>query len=260
MTSEVNICNQALTDIGTRSTIASLTEDSQEAQACSLVYSTVRDQVLGMAFWNFARKTATLSELKSAPGTPTNPTASGNVWSSDWPAPPWLYEYAYPSDCIQMRFICPQFNTGVDGVPIFGPSVMTSLPAFIGTAVRFAVATDEVGSPAAQTNVILTNQYQAIGVYTVRITNTNLFSSQFVTALSAALAAKLAMSLAGDRQLAKGLYELANSTVLQARASDGIEGLTIQDTTPDWILSRGGFGSPDYGSYFMAPYNPLFVV
>lgn len=260
MSSETEVCNLALSHLGARSTIASLVEDSNEARSCNLVYATVRDIVLGMAFWNFARKTATLSLIKSAPGTPSNPGATGSVWTTDWPAPPWLYEYAYPSDCIQVRFICPQMNTGVDGIPIFGPGVVTSLPTFIGTAVRFAPATDEVGTPPAQANVILTNQYQAIGVYTTRITNTNLFSAQFIDALAAAIAGRICMALTGDKGLMEGMYELANAFVIQARATDGNEGLTIQDTMADWITARGGFGQPDAGSFFVAPYNPLFIV
>lgn len=259
MSSEVDVCNLALANIGTRSTIAALTEDSNEARACNLWYATTRDEVTGMAFWNFARKTVNLSLIKSAPGTPTNPSATGTAWTPDWPAPPWLYEYAYPSDCIQMRFLSPQITTGVDGVPIFGPNVITSPPNWGGAAVRWLAATDEVGTPAAQTNVVLTNQYQAIGVYTVRTTNTNLFSAQFVTALAAALGAKIAMQLTGDKQLAKGMYELANATILQARVTDGNEGLTFQDTMPDWIVSRSAFGLPNYG-YFVAPYSALFPI
>src|SRR5258708_25919710 len=99
MASEVTICNRALQAIGTRTTIASLTEDSVEARNCNLIYADTRDEVLQMAYWNFAQKTAYLALLKSAPGTPTNASSAAIQWSAAFPAPPWLYEYAYPVDC-----------------------------------------------------------------------------------------------------------------------------------------------------------------
>jgi hypothetical protein len=48
MTSEVEICNRALDKVGTRSTIASLTEASNEAKICNLIVSApTRDETLG---------------------------------------------------------------------------------------------------------------------------------------------------------------------------------------------------------------------
>lgn len=259
MSSDTEVANLALAKIGTRSTIASLSEDSNEARAINLIYANTRDQVLGMAFWNFARKTANLGVLKVAPGAIGSTSTGGNVWSPDWPPPGWLYEYAYPSDCIQMRFVSPQLTTGfssADGVPIFGSAVTTGMPYWGAAAVRFEVATDSIND--IQQNVILTNQYQAIGVYTVRITNPDLWSAQFIEALAAALAGRVAMQLTGDKALVSAMFQYANSVLLQARATDGNEGLTIQSSTPDWIQFRdlGGYG--EFGPW-ISPYNPLFV-
>ena len=53
---EVDICNEALSVMGSRSTIASLTENSAEAIQCNLRYETVRDQLLRLAPWAFAKK------------------------------------------------------------------------------------------------------------------------------------------------------------------------------------------------------------
>lgn len=258
MSSDTEVANLALAKIGTRSTIASLTEDSNEARAINLIYANTRDQVLGMAFWNFARKTVNLSVLKIAPGAMGSTSSGGNVWSPDWPPPGWLYEYAYPSDCIQMRFVSPQFanNIGIDGIPVFGNAV-TSVTPYATAAVRFEVATDNINS--IQQTVILTNQYQAIGVYTARITNPDLWGTQFIEALAAALAGRVAMQLTGDKQLVSAMFTYANSVLLQARATDGNEGLTIQASMPDWITDRdvGGFGN--LGPW-LTPFNPLFVV
>jgi hypothetical protein len=258
MPSDTEICNKALAKIGTRSDIASLDEDSNEARACSLIYATTRDEVLSMAHWNFAKRTATLSLIKSAPGTPSNPTGA-TQWSNAYPAPPWLYEYAYPADCEQFRYIVPQIDTGIIGVPLF--STVTGYSPFVGmpwNAVRFEIASDIVSDN--NQNVILTNQYQAIGVYTYQVTNTALFSNNFTEALACALAAKLAQPLTGDRALRNEMFQLANVQITSARASDGNEGLTIIDAPADWITARDSF-SPMMGQgYFIAPYAPLFPV
>lgn len=254
--SATEICNRALSRIGTRSTIASLSENSNEAEQCNILYSPTRDEVLSMAFWNFAKKTASLALVKSAPGTPTNPTGTIQ-WSSAYPAPPWLYEYAYPSDCIQMRTMTPQINTGVSAIPIMS-NMPGAYPYVTGPAVRFEVAID-TDTLNNQINVILTNQFQAIGVYTTRITNTDLFSSQFTEALVCALAGKLAQPLTGDAALRRECFALANAQIVQARTSDGNEGLTVIDYQADWIYARSMQGIDGYG-YWTSPYNPLYTV
>lgn len=256
--SETEICNRALSRIGTRSTIASLSEASNEAEQCNLIYESTRDEVLSKAFWNFAKRTGTLSLLKSAPGTPTNPTGA-TAWSSAYPAPPWLYEYAYPSDCLQFRYIIPQIDTGIIGTPIF--SSVTGYSPFVGmpwNAVRFEVGSDNIND--SDVNVVLTNQYQAIGTYTYRVTNTSLFSNNFTEALVCALAAKLAQPLTGDRALRNEMFGLANQIITDARASDGNEGLTIIDTPADWITARDSINPWTGPGYFIAPYAPLFPV
>lgn len=259
MASEVSICNDALQSVGTRSSIAALTESSPEARTCNQVYASTRDEVAGMAFWNFARKTATFSLLKSAPGTPSNPVVSTLVWSTAYPAPPWLYEYSYPSDCIQCRMIVPQINTAVAGVPLMtGPVQM--YPYLNGPAVPFMVASD-LDDQGTQINVVLTNQYQAIGVYTCRTTNPNLFGAQYCRALSAAIGARIAMQLTGDKVLMNSLYAQANAFITQARATDGNEGLTVIDQQAEWIMARESIAYAGYGlGNFVAPYGPLFPV
>jgi hypothetical protein len=257
MTSEVSICNRALQAISTRTQIASLTEASVEARNCNLIYADTRDEVLNMAHWNFAKKTAYLALLKSAPGVPGNTTSTATQWSTAFPAPPWLFEYAYPTDCIQMRKIVQQDANVYSGIPITSNGMQT-YPYVVGPGSAFEVATD-IDSTGQQKTVVLTNQYLAIGVYTMRITDPNLFGSQFIEALVQALAAKLALALTGLVALANTKFQQANAIITQARASDGNEGLTIINNMPDWILTR-----EDYFCYdaigFTAPYGPLYGV
>lgn len=255
--SDVSICNEALQRAGTRSNIAALTEASPEAEACNLIYAATRDELLGMAMWNFSRKTAYLSLLKSAPGTPSNPTASANQWTTDYPSPPWLYEYAYPSDCIRVHKVIQQLQNYYVGVPLTSNG-MGIYPFFLGPGAEFQVAydTDADGNPM---QVILTNQYQAIGIYTVRVTVSDIYDQGFKQALVAALAAKLSLALVQNRGKANDLFAMANGLVISARASDGNEGLTIIDNTPDWIAAREDLGGWPAAGY-VAPYGPLFGV
>lgn len=256
MASEVAICNRALAAIGSQSSISSLTEGTPEANACALIFADTRDEVQNMAFWNFCRKTATLGLIKSAPGTLTNPTGAA-VWSSAYPSPPWLYEYAYPSDCLQMRFIVPQLDNDALSIPIFSSSQVSYNSGF-GPPVPFLAAVDD-DSNGNQINVILTNQYQAIGVYTRRIINTQIFSQQFTEALVCALGAKLAMPLTGDKTLVNNMYKLANDKISDARASDGNEGLTMITQEAEWLMARDSYVGPELG-YYISPYNSLYAV
>lgn len=256
MASEVNICNRALQAINTRSQISALTENSVEARNCNLLYADTRDEVLSMAHWGFAKKVDYLALLKSAPGTPSG-VASASQWSSAFPAPPWLYEYAVPQDCVGMRSVIQQPINAYVGVP-FTSNGQASYPYLIGPGAMFEMGNDVVSGN--EQTVILTNQYQAIGVYTRRITNTGLFAPLFVEALVQALAAKLALNLSGGLELAKTKFAQANAMIILARANDANEGLTVIDNMPDWLAIRDdygyGAGAADVG--YVAPYGPLF--
>lgn len=84
MSSEVEICNSALSKIGTTNRIASLTEGSTNATACNGQYAKVRDKLLRAHHWNFAMTRAKLARLADAP-----------VYEFD-------YGYQLPSDWIRM--------------------------------------------------------------------------------------------------------------------------------------------------------------
>lgn len=255
MASETDIANEALILIGARDSIASLDEESNEARTLKRYFSGTRQEVLQMAHWGFAKKTAILAVLKSAPGTPGN-TDTPTSWTSDYPAPPWLFEYSYPTDCLQVRYIVPQVQTGWTGdVPLFSSS-QGAYPYVNGPTAKFEIAFD-ADDDGNQRKVILTNQYQAIGCYTFDVTNTQLFNALFCNALAAALAAKITMGLVGDKELMKANYALANQAIISARALDGNQGVEINDQQAEWILAREGMVPPMIGS-FITPYAPLY--
>lgn len=143
-TSLVSVTNRALQLIGTRTTIASLSEQSNEAIQASLVIEEVRDEITRLAPWNCATNWNNLTYITSAPGTPENPSEGTDTWQKGIPAPPWSYEYQYPVDCLRPLWIVPQFITGfAGGIPITTAVTGGGLPYWNGPPVRFKVAIDQ---------------------------------------------------------------------------------------------------------------------
>ncbi len=107
MPADTDIGNMALSRLGTRATIADLTENSTEARQINLWYATVRDDLQSLVDWNFNR----VSQALAASGTP--------------PAR-WASSYAYPSDCLKMRRL--DFGAA-SWVPAIRQAVSRSPPA-----------------------------------------------------------------------------------------------------------------------------------
>lgn len=238
MASQVEIANMALDIIGTRSSIASLSEGSAEANAVARQWSNAVDAVLRAAHWNFARRQLALTLLSDATQGQPVPT-------------PWLYEYAYPSDCLLARFVMPTIQSTLPSAVPGTPSqvVATSAP------VKFLVGADfdASGNPV---QVILTNQPQATLVYTFRNLNTAMYDAKFVACLAAYLGARICIPLTGDKNMMKMAIEMANQYSREAQTSNGNEGLTVIDHAPDWIRVRGyasDFAYPDGGLYSYGP-------
>ena len=82
-TSDVDICNRALSRLGTRATISALDENSTEARTVSIWYAATRDTLLRAHDWNFARRRVILAAQGAAP--------TG-----------WTFRYALPTDCIRL--------------------------------------------------------------------------------------------------------------------------------------------------------------
>lgn len=254
--SEVSICNRALSKIGTHSQIASLAEASVEARECNLNYTSVRDKLLRAAHWTFARKFVNASVLKYGPGAEEFSGTVTNTWTSDYPPPGWAYTYGYPSDCLLVRYVTGQPTAGTSlTVPIF-PSQSVAYSSGAPLPRRFAkgLDTDEQGNDIP---VIWTNAKQAIFCYTRRVTNTSIWDPMFDEAMVHALAGTIAIALTGKVEVARMMFELANSAIMAARQADANEGLTILDQVPESLAVRGlSYGEVD--GVLMSPYGPMF--
>lgn len=231
---DIGICNMALSAIAAQATVASFTENSTEAQTCNLHYATTRDELLRSHDWNFARQQITLAIVRARYGTPENPSNSAQ---SAQPPLPWNYEYAYPANCEKVQQILALTNTtATGGIPLTtGP---TGIPSFTRAKfVRFIEAgdTDTLGNDI---RVILTNQPQAVLVFTKRIINPNLWDPGFVTAMIGRLASKLVIPCSGDKSLAGMAIKAGQEIEDRATVEDGNAGVTVVDMTASWIDAR----------------------
>lgn len=263
MASEVDIANQALGTINARATIVSFDERSSEARAVRLYYNDTRDALLRAAPWNCARREAYLTLFKALPGTPENPTAGSPTWLPSYPPPPWLYSYYLPDDCVKMRYVVPQVQSGgITGTPIFSVPSYVPVPLYNTQAQKFIVGVDftDAGNEVV---AVSTNQSQAIGVYNRRVTNPDIWDSSFRQAMIDALASRLAIPVTGDKGMGDRAERLAKGvmgSILAARTADGNEGLTVDDHTPDWLRVRGYANAWTGMSYAGLWDTPSFLV
>lgn len=185
MRSKTDICNMALVQIQHSRLLDDVdTDDSPEADVCKLFYDQDRDEALEAAPWPFATRRYKPAALDATT------LDSGAVPSG------WSYAYAAPADLIKLRGI---FDT------VRNPGLDQQWP--------FDVHYDA----NLQANIILTDKAPDASVpvefiYTARITAEALFPASFARLLALRLAPDLALGIAKDPQLAKGLmgaYEMA---------------------------------------------------
>lgn len=242
---ELNIINRSLLAIGSQSQVSSLNEGSPQANAAATLYTPTFEQLARSAPWNCLRNQVTLTLLAAAQGTPENP----NGTTLPLPPVPWLYQYAVPSDSLQIRFIAPSLPASTSGVPLFSVNTGAStwLPGNRNIPFAVAYATDTNNNPL---NVILTNQSQAVAVYTVNQPNPQIWDSLLQGAMVASLAAFFVPALSLHMPLMQAQIKLADSMIQQARVRDGNEGTTSMDHLPDWMRARQGSGGTRYGGAF----------
>jgi len=194
MASEVQICNLALSHVGGYR-IQSLSESTKEARECNLLYPYARDAALADHDWGFARKRLTLALLSV--------TYTG-----------WDYAYQYPIDCLRFRKIL-----DVTGA-YTGTTYVSEDESYkqVGK-VKFEIASNS----DLNSKVILTDKKDAEGVYTAKVTDTNMFDLLFVDALSWRLAADLSQPLKGKPQLQQALMKQYLALIGQAKAKDANE-------------------------------------
>lgn len=164
MTSQVEIYNMALSNIGISETVQSMEERSKARVTCSRFWEIARDAVLAQFPWAFATTYQSLAQI----GTPPRG---------------WLYQYQYPTDCLKAMYITPAGSTR-------RPMSMEHQP-------DFKTAFGEGGQ------IILSNTPDAELAYIVRVTDEGRFPPLVVEALAWKLATLIAMPMAAQRTIAE---------------------------------------------------------
>lgn len=248
---DVAIANMALSAIGTRSTIASLSEDSPEAATCQLWYQQCRDGLLRAFPWNWARRQVVLALYKSAAGTLENPQGT-----LPEPARPWRYEYSWPSDCLAALYILPVQHRGDGAIaPPLTTGPVTTVQDNRTPPIKFLVAGDR-DSDGNALKVILTNQPIAQLVYTGKITDANIWDANFVDGLIGRLAQRISIALTGDKALTQLAIAAGQAAEGRAEAENGEEGISVNVWTPDWLEARGFDDTTNDDSDTYAGYSP----
>lgn len=206
MASVVDICNLALAHLGDNATIASIDppEGSAQAEHCQRFYPIARDTLLEMHSWSFATKRAYGAEVE-------------NTW------PMWEYAYAMPGDASDIIAILPpeakdDYSTHFtpETYPDFYTNYSPSVAAGQYVPQKFAVETAADGS-----EIILTNQKQAVIRYHAKITDPTKFSPLFTITLSWHLASMLAGPvIKGDQGAAEAKRCVAMTTLYLSKAME----------------------------------------
>jgi hypothetical protein len=254
-----DVANEALDSVGWPNVLGDIEDGSEQGAILLRKYRQCLMQLLRSANWDFARKTVPLTLLADATGNTPNVGTAVPI--------PWIYEYAYPTDCMKVRFV--PFNyanqadmTPANNIQIPQTPLLTGVgtQALIGTRLRpsrFVIATDfnypppqgqqtwdiQGISPQGRT-VVLSNVRMASVVYTALVLYPSVWDSLFRAAFVAYLASEVAMPLWTKTDRKFGLQmrgeqiNIVRAKVQEARLVDGNEGFYSSDIPVDWMQSR----------------------
>jgi hypothetical protein len=218
MASDIEVINLALSNIRA-SSINSLTEGSLQAQVAKLKYPFMRDRLLKETVWQFNRKLKPLSLLTI------------DLFN-------WAFTYQYPVDCLKIHRLVPAFEEiaagSADVVSRRRESELRSLKDQ-RPQVPFAVFNEDG-------NKVIGSDDQELRIdYAAKVTDPNLFSDDFILALSHLLAAEMAIPLIGaetGRQLRSDEMTLYQAYLDSAIADDMNDGYHTPPES-EFILVRG---------------------
>lgn len=208
----IDLMNQGLRAGGVPKRIQDYYDGSDAAQVALELFGQARDELQRLTDWSFNRGVGVLTLLKGPP--PAGGYSSSQPWSSIYPDPNWLFEYVYPSDCLDVRSIYPQPVAVPDLDPVpqvwrvendLTPVVSGSPPA--------------AGGPPAK--VILCNVNQAMITYRRQVTDPDLWDTGYIAALVESLGKKFAEAFGADPNEVRQQHEEA---VLQREMSADVRG------------------------------------
>ena len=213
MTTDVDICNLALGSLGV-DPITALGSATQEERTCSLFYLITLNNYLTEHSWSFATKIVELVEETT------------EVEGYDWAK----YKFVYPSNCLKAQRV----TNGETGY-------------------EYPFVIRDIEIAAVDVKLIFTNLQEAFLEYTIGLTDPDLFSSTFTSALSKKLAFEMSFPLTKDAKVQKQAFDqflLADNLAKQKDSSE-----QLPESRPlTWEQSRTGmtrfYSISDYGLYY----------
>ena len=223
MASEVDICNLALSRLGDSATISSINPPDQSAQAgyCKTFYPISRDIVLESHHWTFATRRSLPAQIAS------------------WAYSQWQYAYAAPAGMLNVIAVLDSNATDDFSQPlVIENQIQGSTNIGLGnySPQPFSLESLDDGS-----DLILTNQNNALLRYTVGVTDTTKFSAMFVDALGWHLASSIAGPLLkGDAgaAAAKSCYQAFLLALGKAEVSDANNQRRNINQSVSWMVNR----------------------
>lgn len=229
MASAVDICNTALGYLGDIANVSSISPPDQSAQArhCARFYPIALQEAQELHAWNFNTRRTALALV--------NPLPSPNVINQ------WDYVYALPAGCLNIYKIT-DINAQDDwsiGVNVDQAQYWQPTPPFNTSYTRMPFARETLFDG---TEVILTNQQDALVYHTVLVTDTSKFPSLFQMFLAYLLSSKLAGPIIkgeDGRAVSADMLKTAMAMLGKAQTSDANNRSVsmIQQSTP-WISMR----------------------
>lgn len=184
-----DLVNQALRAGGVPDRVGDLYDGSEPARIALELYGQCRDELMRATDWSFARRVVALTRLKGPP--PGGGFTPATPWTTIYPYPGFLYEYAYPSDCLDLRAIIapPGPMPDLDPQPALFRVDNDLTPVVSGSPPTAS------GPPA---KVILCNMTNALGVYRARVTDPATWEPGFIATFVATLGKKFAKAFGDD--------------------------------------------------------------
>lgn len=223
MASEVGICNLALAHLGDVASVSSIVPPDPSVQAgyCAQFYPIARDALLEMHTWGFATVNASLALLSNVPRTE------------------WAYAYTQPSDAVNLLGVLASdaqddYSTGF---PAAYPGMVIGFP-LVGSYTPQPYSAEAL---VDGTEIILTNQANAVLRYTRIVTDPTKFSPLFTTTLSWLLASYLAGPiLKGDAGVAaaQAAYKTFLMDFKEATESDANQRRINPLQAVPWVAGR----------------------
>jgi hypothetical protein len=229
----LNIWNNAIGNLGVKTSISGLTEQSAEAAACALNYPTMIKALLRKVDWNCVRRTVALSDVTATFAPPAR----------------WAYRFAYPANCLRVWRIEDPAGTPLWRwpMPVQGFEVlMDQDPASSNKPTRY-ICSNWTGISAVFTEYAFDatkGDYEA------------LFDDMLIDAASWGLAAEIASPLTGNASIISAASNKAAQLVADAAAANANESATNNmDDYPAESLQVRGF-NPNIWPGALPPWWP----